>query len=30
MTAAVDLLFEVEEGGGGNEEGVTPGAKTTV
>jgi hypothetical protein len=29
MTAAIDLLFEVEEGGG-DEEGVTPGARTTV
>jgi hypothetical protein len=28
MTAAVDLLFEIEEGGG-DEEGVTPGARTT-
>jgi hypothetical protein len=29
MTAAVDLLFEIEEGGG-HEEGVTPDASTTV
>jgi hypothetical protein len=29
ITAAVDLLFDVEEGGG-DEEGITPGARTTV